>query len=64
MTSQVDSLAKHIRATASVAPVNVFTAWWYIRVISRDGSRISGKGLHMYKGVCGGFTLLILSHFA
>ena len=27
----------------------------------RDGSRISGKGVHMYKGV--GVALLILSHF-
>ena len=28
----------------------------------RGGSRISGKGGHMYKGV--GFALLILSHFS
>ena len=30
--------------------------------IYRGGSRISGKGVHMYKGT--GFTFLILSHFA
>ena len=29
----------------------------------RDGSRISGKGVHMYKGVCG-VALLLLSHFS
>ena len=30
-----------------------------------DGSRISGKGVHMYKGVCvWGYALLILSHFS
>ena len=28
----------------------------------RGGSRISGKGVQMYKGV--GFSLLILSHFS
>ena len=29
---------------------------------TRGGSRISGKGVHMYKGV--GFAMLILSHFS
>ena len=29
----------------------------------RGGSRISGMGVHVYKGV-GGFALLILSHFS
>ena len=29
----------------------------------RDGSRISGKGVYMYKGVCG-VALLLLSHFS
>ena len=28
----------------------------------RGGSRISGKGIHIYKGV--GYDLLILSHFS
>ena len=30
--------------------------------IYRVGSRISGKGVHMYKGA--GFAFLILSHFS
>ena len=30
--------------------------------IYRVGCRISGKGVHMYKGA--GFTFLILSHFS
>ena len=30
--------------------------------IYRGGSRISGKGVHMYKGT--GFAFLILSHFS
>ena len=30
--------------------------------IYRVGSRISGKGVHMYKGA--GFVFLILSHFS
>ena len=35
-----------------------------IQLLSISGrSRISGKGVHMDKGV-GGFTLLILSHFS
>ena len=34
----------------------------FLRTYDRGGSRISGKGVHMYKGV--GFALLILSHFS
>ena len=30
--------------------------------IYREGSRISGKGVHMFKGT--GFAFLILSHFS
>ena len=33
----------------------------YLKLCSRGGSRISGKGVHMYKGV--GLALLIFSHF-
>ena len=32
-----------------------------LRIITRGGYRISGKGVHMYKGV--GVALLFLSHF-
>ena len=40
-----------------------------ICICYRGGSRFSGKGVHMYKGMCvcvggGGFALLVLSHFS
>ena len=37
--------------------------FWAHDPLSGGGSRISGKGVHMYKGVWG-FTLLILSNFS
>ena len=35
---------------------------WFSSAHPRGGSRISGNGVHMYKGV--GFALLILSNFS
>ena len=51
-----------------IPPAFVHVGLCVFKQYSRGGSRISGKGVHMYKCVCSGrgvgeFPSLILSHF-